>query len=208
MRSGRAGAAALLAMAVLLGAGAWLVSPRGAAVVLAVDVLGLGAVNSLRATGVDRAFIGITWLGSLYVLMPVALLVAWRSSAASWLERGYVPLALIGASAIAHLAKQIADRPRPDLFPSLIAMPTDASFPSAHAMQVTAVAAAWLLRPGASVRAQWMVLATLAVFLVALSRVYLQVHHPSDVAIGVVASLLWVFALRAGIDTWVSGRRL
>lgn len=59
-------------------------------------------------------------------------------------------LALVGASALGHLLKLIVERPRPDLFPPLIPMPQDWSFPSAHAVQATAFALAWLLRPGAS----------------------------------------------------------
>lgn len=93
------------------------------------------------------------------------------------------------------MAKLLVERPRPDLFPALVAMPQDASFPSAHAMQVTAFLAAWLLaaarRPLA---AGAVVAATAAVLAVALSRIYLQVHFPSDVAFGMVAAVLWVLA--------------
>jgi undecaprenyl-diphosphatase len=38
--------------------------------------------------------------------------------------------------------------------------------------------------------------------LVGLSRVYLQVHYPSDVLVGMLAALFWVLGLRA----WLSPR--
>jgi undecaprenyl-diphosphatase len=83
----------------------------------------------------------------------------------------------------------------------LIAMPADASFPSAHAMQATALVAAWLLRPGARLAYAEALAGGLLVATVALSRVYLQVHFPSDVVLGMIAALLWVMALR-GLPLW------
>ncbi len=161
---------------------------------LAWDQAGLVLAHAARVPWLDRLFAVVTWLGSLAVLLPLALLV-W------WLRRGersaaFVALALIGASALGHLAKLIAVRPRPDLFPPLIAMPEDWSFPSAHAVQVTAFALGWLLRPGASPGRLEIVLLLAVAALVAVSRPYLQVHFPSDVIAGVLAATLWVLLLR------------
>jgi membrane-associated phospholipid phosphatase len=157
------------------------------------DYSGLALAHAARAPWLDSLFAAATWLGSLAVLLPLALLVWWWRRG----DRGaaFVALALIGASALGHLAKLIAARPRPDLFPPLIAMPEDWSFPSAHAVQITAFALAWLLRPGASSgRIEIAVLfATVAV--VISSRLYLQVHFPSDVIAGTLLATLWVVFL-------------
>lgn len=98
---------------------------------------------------------------------------------------------------MAQLWKIVVQRPRPDLFSPLIEMPADGSFPSAHAMQVTAMALAWLLRPETRAPPLASLVAAVLVIGVALSRVYLQVHFPSDVLVGIAASALLVLALSA-----------
>jgi undecaprenyl-diphosphatase len=118
----------------------------------------------------------------------------------------FLPLALLGATALAQAAKVLVARPRPDLFPALVAMPADASFPSAHAMQATAFALAWLLRPGARPGPLAAAVAVLLVLAVAGSRVYLQVHFPTDVLFGMTAAALWVVALRCA-PVWPEASR-
>jgi undecaprenyl-diphosphatase len=68
-------------------------------------------------------------------------------------------------------------RPLLDDLPALIATPTALSFPSAHATSSFAAARAYsALVPGGPLYA--------AAGAMALSRVYLGVHYPSDVAVG------------------------
>ncbi len=158
------------------------------------DAGGLALLHSMRAGWLDSLFRAVTWFGSLAVLLPLAMLLWWRRRG----ERGaaFVALALISASALGHLVKLIAARPRPDLFPPLIPMPEDWSFPSAHALQVTAFALAWVLRPGASTGRIEIAVLLAAVTVVIASRLYLQVHFPSDVVAGAMLASLWVLLLR------------
>ena len=158
------------------------------------DQAGLALAHAARAPWLDSLFAIVTWLGSLAVLLPLALLVWWRWRGAR--SAAFVALALVGASALGHLVKLIAARPRPDLFPPLIAMPEDWSFPSAHAVQVTAFALTWLLRPGTSPGRMEIVVLVAAAVLVCTSRLYLQVHFPSDVLAGALLATLWVVFLR------------
>ncbi|MBK7326669.1 MAG: phosphatase PAP2 family protein [Propionivibrio sp.] len=158
------------------------------------DHAGLALAHAARSPWLDSLFATVTWLGSLAVLVLLALLLGWRRCGHR--NAAFVTLALIGASALGHLVKLIAARPRPDLFPPLIPMPDDASFPSAHAMQVTAFALAWLLRPGASPGRIEIAVLLAAASLVGASRLYLQVHFPSDVVAGVMLATLWVVLLR------------
>lgn len=158
------------------------------------DHAGLALAHAARTPWLDSLFATVTWLGSLAVLLPLALLLWWRRRGER--SASFVALALIGASALGHLLKLIAERPRPDMFPPLIPMPEDWSFPSAHAVQVTAFALAWLLRPGASPGRIEILVLLAAVAAVLISRIYLQVHFPCDVVAGAMLATLWVVLLR------------
>ncbi len=187
------GAAALLTLA---GGAAW-VCPGNRCAVPALDAAGLGAAHESRAAWLDGLVQGVTWAGSLWLLLPLAILVAWRLSRCDgWQAASFVPAALLTATALAHLAKLAVLRPRPELFPPLVAMPADASFPSAHAMQVSALVLALLLRPGAQPGIAFWLAGVALIVLVAASRVYLQLHFPSDVLAGIAAAVTLVLALR------------
>jgi undecaprenyl-diphosphatase len=165
----------------------------------AFDRAWLDGAARLRNAWLDGFFLAITWAGSLYLLLPVtAAAIGWlirrRRRGDAWL----LGLSLAGASAIAHLTKPLFARARPDLHPPLGPIPADASFPSAHAAQITAcVVAALLLRPRGRY-ASWAAFAGIALAAaVGASRVYLQLHYPSDVAAGVLLALFWGLGLKA-----------
>lgn len=162
------------------------------------DGAGLAMAHALRTPWLDVLFAAVTWFGSLLMLLPLAMLFWWWRG-----ERNasFVALALVGAFGLGHLTKLLAARPRPDLFPPLIPMPDDPSFPSAHAIQVTAFALAWLLRPGTSPGRTEIAVLSLVAALVCVSRLYLQVHFPSDVIAGAMLASLWVVLLR-GLPAW------
>jgi len=162
----------------------------------------LGWLDGLRQPWLDVLMSAATWLGSVAVLLPCALLLAW------WIQRpgrrlaALLPiLALGGAWLFAHLGKLLVARPRPDLHVALVPMPEDYAYPSAHAMQVTAFALACLLIPGTRPGRAAVAAAVLVVLLVAFSRLYLQVHFPSDVLFGMIAAAAWVLGLRLLLAT-------
>jgi len=188
----------LAALSSLLAVAAWIgAAPAG---VPEPDRRGMLLAYAARSGPLDAALSVATWLGSLFVLLPLAV------AAAAWLwrggrrrEAGFVVAALAGASLLAHAAKTLALRPRPALHAWLASPDSQWSFPSAHAMQATALAVALLaVAPLAPAPRRWAVALALAtVLLVAASRVYLQVHYPSDVLAGAIAAGCWVLGLRA-----------
>jgi membrane-associated phospholipid phosphatase len=133
-------------------------------------------------------------IGWLVVSLLGALLLPRRRR--DWLVAGAVAFA---AHAAAVLLKRLVRRKRPH-HPAVavnVGTPSQLSFPSAHATSTTA--AAILLG-----RASGLPLPALLIPPMALSRIVLGVHYPSDVAFGValgaaVARLaLWLESVRDG----------
>jgi undecaprenyl-diphosphatase len=90
--------------------------------------------------------------------------------------------------------KQALGRERPLLHPALADfIRFDWSFPSGHATHAAAFSLIlWLLARETGVARHWLPLLAFVVMLgVALSRLYLQVHWPSDVLAGVLLATVW-----------------
>jgi membrane-associated phospholipid phosphatase len=152
-----------------------------------------------RHPALDALFVSVTWLGSLWLLLPLALaLGAAQVAGGHGANAIRFTTAFGGAVALAYVAKSLVARVRPAVLEPLVAMPGDSSFPSGHAMQITAFAlAAILTLAPPTQRARWFALAWIAILLVGASRLYLQVHFPSDVLAGTAAAALWVFGFAA-----------
>lgn len=174
-------AGALAAGAVAIGVGA-LKGEDGPA----VDLELFGLVNRGHGPQADRSFSAVTELGSLYA----------TGTAAGVLAAAGRPRAAVKAAAATGTTwlllqgiKRSVNRPRPsDVEPGgtrlLIARPHATSWPSSHPAVLTSFTrvAARELGVGAMGRA---VLTGLDLS-VALSRVYVGVHYPSDVASGLL----------------------
>lgn len=117
-----------------------------------------------------------------WLALGVVGAVADRSRRTEWLG---VTAAAFGAHAAAVVLKRVVRRPRPDdpAVQVLVRTPSDLSFPSAHAASTTAacVALSGIVGP---------VPAAALAGGMALSRVVVGVHYPSDVAAGAAVGAL------------------
>lgn len=145
-------------------------------------------------------FTTITWLGSLYLLLPATAMLSLMlyrlgKSREMVLLCGSLVLTVIAA----HGAKWIFRRPRPEALELLIPMPGDWSFPSAHSAQATAFFLAVAMIACRALPPLWsalcVVVCTLLIVGVAWSRVYLQVHYLSDCVAGCALAGLLVMAV-------------
>jgi membrane-associated phospholipid phosphatase len=162
----------------------------------AIDRAILLWVRAHSSPELDQLMLLASFLGSAYVTAPINLAVIAllagrkrRTDAVFWL------LAWGGAALLNFLAKLGFQRIRPDLWHS-IAPESTFSFPSGHAMQSMALAAALVvLTWGTRWRKPALAFAAGYALLVGCSRVYLGVHFPTDILAGWSASLAWVTGL-------------
>lgn len=138
------------------------------------------AVHSLSQPWLDSFFLFVTSTAAEWVVLPALAMTLYL-----WRRSEKTTAALFVASAVffpllSVILKNEFGRPRQELFPPLV-VETTYSFPSGHtltAMAVYGLAAVLLWQRRHRIIA---VLSGLWVFLVALSRVYLGAHYPSDV---------------------------
>jgi undecaprenyl-diphosphatase len=154
----------------------------------------LAKISSWRSPGLDTVFEVVTWLGSLWVLVPMTLIAAalWANDRALALRILVLP---VTAALASNLLKYVIGRERPALYESIHAVPADPSMPSSHAAQIAAIAIGITLLTGEGNR--WLAGALLAcaVLIVGISRLYLQVHWPSDVVAGWLLGALCALAI-------------
>ena len=187
-----------------------------------VSIIGSSEADAMRSlaeqrsqTLIETARV-ITWAGSGFVLVPLAVvycLVLGR--AGLWREAAAVALSLGGAMLIYELTKALTARPRPSV--EHLQAVTGSSFPSGHATQASAFWLSLVLALRATSVTPFAlrmagIAATALVLGVAWSRVYLGVHYPSDVVAGVLLGsglALWVrrcLSLRAAQPAAVDSR--
>lgn len=158
------------------------------------------AVHGMRGS-MDGVMLALTELGGgagmavVSVALVSVLLILQRRRTAL-----FMAIAALGTLVLSTSLKLLFHRARPVDVTYLIQTPSSFSFPSGHAMGSMGVLASTLVvlyAVGAPRPLRWLATALIVpfVFGVALSRVYLGVHHPSDVLGGQLAAAAWVSAL-------------
>lgn len=151
-----------------------------------------------------RTASGIGGVTGNEVICVLAMALIWVLSRKWWLA--VLPAIALWLHIFVHImTSTLVARPRPGVEQLDIGQPT-ASFPSGHMGATTAqllVVALYLCRRVESLALRVLIVATIAGYLLVLawSRVYLGMHHPSDVVWGVVNGVA------CGLIAWLFLRR-
>ncbi len=207
-RLGRAAAYGAVVAVVLAGTG-FLIRSTWDPLQSADDAIIAWATELSRPRDGVRSFLvlwqALTQPRNLYVVG--ALLCLWV-----WLAKGLRTRAwwafgtMMFAWALGFLAKLVVQRARPVVEDPISEAP-GYSFPSGHALNSAAwativVILLWPLVRSRAGRVVMVVLAAAVILVTALDRVFLGVHYPSDVTVGVITGVGLALASYAGYLGW------
>lgn len=162
------------------------------------------AIHRYASPSMTRTMTAITFLGGDGLVIgalfaTTAFLMVRRRRAALWLV-----ITLAGATVLDLTLKFAFHRPRPT--PFFGPLPHTYSFPSGHALFSFCFYGVLAGLVAGRVRSVWLRIviwfaAAMLVLAIGLSRIYLGVHHPSDVIAGYLTATLWV-ATTIFLDRW------
>ncbi|MEY8848546.1 phosphatase PAP2 family protein [Psychroserpens sp. XS_ASV72] len=166
---------------------------------IAYDTKITNYITSFRSPALDSYFITMTKIGDVHgylIILGIALLLTilvFRK----WKYIGQITLVLFLASFSNVILKRVIDRARPDDIEHLVVVNT-LSYPSGHAMSAMAfygflIFLVSFLNVHKLLKMIIISLLLLLILSIGVSRIYLGVHFPSDIAGGFIAGLIWVF---------------
>lgn len=170
-----------------------------------IDTRVLNLMPSIRTPLQTSFFRAITTLANFQttVLLTIAIvIVLWRKS--HQIMAGIFIAVVVAEEAITGIIKDSVQRPRPVQSLRII-QENGYSFPSGHAFRATLLfgfLTYLFYKSTASARAKFAAIGVyvLTVFLVAVSRIYLGVHYPSDVWGSILLGCLMLAIVLGGIE--------
>jgi len=160
-------------------------------------------VQSIASPGLTSTMRVLTRLGSTVGLTAIGVVVI---AVFLYMRRlkyiGLLLLAMAGQGILQYSFKTIFERQRPQAMFDYVIGDTP-SFPSGHALAATCFFGllAYLITVNLSSTAQkiavWL-LAVIIILTVGFSRIYFDVHYPSDVIAGYLAGTIWISSLASG----------
>lgn len=167
-------------------------------------------IAQYRSRALNNFFLSMTALGSSWLL----LLLTVGACAGAWLagqRRTALTLgvAMLGVPLLSTTLKSIYARDRPSLVPHL-ELVSSASFPSGHTLGSVVFCTTLVLLVYQHTRARRLRLFIIAYAscigaLVAVSRIYLGVHYPSDVIGGALIGITWTLGILT-LERWLLRR--
>lgn len=167
---------------------------------LAFDEPLLLFIHGYASSFLNAFFTVVTHLGDSMTMLILAMVLAAYFAYKKVYEKALLLVVGMGGIVVANtVLKFLFQRDRPTLWQHIVSE-TNFSFPSGHAM-VSAGFAMMLIILFWNTRYRWITvtLATIGMFLVGLSRLYLGVHYPSDILAGWCVSAAWVTLVVASI---------
>lgn len=151
--------------------------------------------HKIKNPALDHFFSTVTWLGSLWILLPLYIILSLLLSNTFDNFEKVLGIGFWGATLTTYALKYTLERKRPHFFSTIYELPIDPSFPSAHTVQIiTFTLLLWLIIYTTSSMIT-LVLGIVLLFIalmVVMSRMYLQVHFPSDILAGCLVAIAWV----------------
>ncbi len=164
-------------------------------------------VQSFVSDSATTAFIVITEIGYIYVIIPVMLGVLgfWIFKKKHYWESVMLVVCVLGGDLIKVSLKNILQRQRPDFLQ--VVTESGFSFPSGHTMvSITFYGMLayiiWLNMPHRKgLRITLAILAPVIVVAVGISRIYLGVHYPSDVIASFAVGGAWLITCMLALNS-------
>lgn len=177
-----------------------------------LDAAAEGFFDRYSSRVVSQFATDITSIGGAVVALTIAGIVA-----AILLLVGHpilaalLPSGILGSSALSALLKLAFRRARPDMLDSPVFFASGSSYPSGHATTGTVLMLllAYVIhrlggdRPAVTRAA--VIGAVIMIGLIGLSRVYLGVHHPTDVVGGILVGTVWATVCMMVVDRRLAG---
>jgi undecaprenyl-diphosphatase len=138
-------------------------------------------------------------IGAISIALLAAGLFAWKRN---YLDTASILISLSGSAALNTLLKFLLKRPRPDLFRPLV-VESGFSYPSGHVTASVAVYGFLAVLLWRSHHPGWAIFSAAWVPVVAISRIYLGVHYPSDTLGALIIASLWLVVVFAVHDWYV-----
>lgn len=163
----------------------------------------LDAIQNLHTPLLDSFFTTVTWFGRDFWIMLGIFLLFFRRTRVC----GICMLSglLVGALITNVTIKPLVARDRPcwinDTVQLLVSNPRDYSFPSGHS-QASFVSAMAIYQN----HRKWGIAAFVFAAFIAFSRLYLYVHFPTDVAVGILIGLAVGYFTSRFVKTWIQKR--
>ena len=159
------------------------------------------AIHQLASPMLTTIMRGVSFIGSTLALAIGTTIIVIRFVMLKWTrEAKLFAITMIGAGLLNMTLKLTFKRPRPVPFFNLTA-PETYSFPSGHSLTSACFFGALAVILTAQVKSPrvrvivWVV-CTFMFVLIGFSRIYLGVHHTTDVIAGFAAALIWILVVR------------